>query len=37
MDRISSLIGILQHGRIHLYLMYSFVTLLVLLVFVRWQ
>lgn len=35
-DKISGLIGILQHGRIHLYLMYSFVTLLVLLVFVRW-
>ncbi len=36
MDRISGLIGILQHGRIHLYLMYSFATLLVLLVFIRW-
>jgi hydrogenase-4 component B len=34
-ERISSWIGILQHGRIHLYLLYSFVTLLALLLFVR--
>ena len=33
-ERIASLIGILQHGRIHLYLLYSFVTLLSLLLFV---
>jgi formate hydrogenlyase subunit 3/multisubunit Na+/H+ antiporter MnhD subunit len=36
MDKLSGAVGILQHGRIHLYLMYSFVTLLVLLIFVRW-
>jgi hydrogenase-4 component B len=34
-ERIASWIGILQHGRIHLYLLYSFVTLLALLLFVR--
>ena len=34
-DRLSSAIGILQRGRIHVYLLYSFVTLLVLLAFVR--
>jgi hydrogenase-4 component B len=34
-ELISSWIGILQHGRIHLYLLYSFVTLLALLLFVR--
>jgi len=34
-ERISSWIGILQHGRIHLYLLYSFVTLLALLLFVH--
>ena len=34
-ERISSWIGILQHGRIHLYLLYSFVTLLALLMFVH--
>ncbi len=34
-ERVASWIGILQHGRIHLYLLYSFVTLLVLLLFVR--
>jgi hydrogenase-4 component B len=34
-ERISSWIGILQHGRIHLYLLYSFATLLALLLFVR--
>lgn len=33
-ERVASLIGILQHGRIHLYLLYSFVTLLALLLFV---
>jgi hypothetical protein len=32
-DWIASRIGILQHGRIYLYLLYSFVTLLALLVF----
>jgi len=34
-DRLSALIGRLQHGRIHIYLLYSFVTLLALLAFVR--
>ncbi len=34
-ERISSLIGRLQHGRIHIYLLYSFTTLIVLLLFVR--
>ena len=34
-ERIASWIGLLQHGRIHLYLLYSFVTLLALLLFVR--
>ena len=34
-ERLSTLIGMLQHGRIHIYLLYSFVTLLVLLLFVR--
>jgi hydrogenase-4 component B len=32
---LSAKIGILQHGRIHLYLLYSFVTLLALLMFIR--
>jgi len=32
---ISGLFGKLQHGRIHVYLMYSFVTLLALLAFIR--
>ena len=34
-ERIASWIGLLQHGRIHIYLLYSFVTLLALLLFVR--
>ena len=34
-ERIASWIGVLQHGRIHLYLLYSFITLLALLLFVR--
>lgn len=34
-DWIASRIGILQHGRIYLYLLYSFATLLVLLIFVH--
>jgi hydrogenase-4 component B len=34
-ERIAAWIGVLQHGRIHLYLLYSFVTLLALLFFVR--
>ncbi len=34
-ERVASWIGILQHGRIHLYLLYSFATLLALLLFVR--
>ncbi|MDP1939331.1 MAG: hydrogenase 4 subunit B, partial [Gallionella sp.] len=34
-DKISALTGKLQHGRIHAYLLYSFVTLLALLAFVR--
>jgi NADH:ubiquinone oxidoreductase subunit 5 (subunit L)/multisubunit Na+/H+ antiporter MnhA subunit len=33
-EKLSSLAGLLQHGRIHLYLTYTFVTLIVLLVFV---
>ncbi|MBT9612266.1 MAG: hydrogenase 4 subunit B [Burkholderiales bacterium] len=36
-DKLSAWISILQHGRIHLYLMYSFVTLLLMLVLVRWS
>jgi formate hydrogenlyase subunit 3/multisubunit Na+/H+ antiporter MnhD subunit len=32
--KLSSLVSLLQHGRIHLYLTYTFVTLVVLLVFV---
>jgi hydrogenase-4 component B len=34
-ERLSQTISILQHGRIHIYLLYSFVTLLVLLLFTR--
>jgi hydrogenase-4 component B len=34
-ERIAAWIGVLQHGRIHLYLLYSFATLLALLLFVR--
>jgi formate hydrogenlyase subunit 3/multisubunit Na+/H+ antiporter MnhD subunit len=34
-EKIASLVGRLQHGRIHIYLLYSFVTLLALLAFVR--
>ena len=34
-EKVSSLVGLLQHGRINIYLTYSFVTLLVLLAFVR--
>ena len=34
-ERLSALIGKLQHGRIHIYLLYSFVTLLALLAFAR--
>jgi hypothetical protein len=34
-DWVSRLIGALQHGRIHLYLVYSFVTLLTLLFLIR--
>ena len=33
-EKLSSWVGLLQHGRIHLYLTYTFVTLVVLLVFV---
>jgi hypothetical protein len=33
-EKLSSLAGLLQHGRIHLYLTYTFVTLIVLLMFV---
>jgi formate hydrogenlyase subunit 3/multisubunit Na+/H+ antiporter MnhD subunit len=33
-EKLSALAGLLQHGRIHLYLTYTFVTLVVLLVFV---
>jgi hypothetical protein len=34
-EKLSTLIGRLQHGRIPLYLLYSFVTLIALLAFVR--
>jgi formate hydrogenlyase subunit 3/multisubunit Na+/H+ antiporter MnhD subunit len=34
-ERVSALVGKLQHGRIHIYLLYSFLTLLALLAFVR--
>ena len=34
-EKLSALTGKLQHGRIHIYLMYSFVTLLALLAFIR--
>jgi len=34
-EKLSALIGKLQHGRIHVYLLYSFVTLLALLAFIR--
>lgn len=34
-ERIAGWIGVLQHGRIHLYLLYSFATLLALLFFVH--
>jgi formate hydrogenlyase subunit 3/multisubunit Na+/H+ antiporter MnhD subunit len=34
-ETLSALIGKLQHGRIHIYLLYSFVTLLALLAFIR--
>ncbi len=34
-ERISEWVGLLQQGRIHIYLIYSFVTLLLLLVFAR--
>jgi hydrogenase-4 component B len=34
-ERLSSLVGILQHGRIHLYLIYSFATLLLLLLLIQ--
>ncbi|MDD5241647.1 MAG: hydrogenase 4 subunit B [Sulfuricella sp.] len=34
-ETLSALIGKLQHGRIHVYLLYSFVTLLALLAFIR--
>ena len=30
-ERVSALVGVLQHGRIAVYLIYSFVTLLLLL------
>ncbi|MDP2759307.1 MAG: hydrogenase 4 subunit B [Sideroxyarcus sp.] len=33
-EKLSALAGLLQHGRIHLYLTYTFVTLIVLLLFV---
>lgn len=36
-DKLSAWISILQHGKIHVYLMYSFVTLLLMLVMVRWS
>jgi hypothetical protein len=32
---LSGLVGVLQHGRIHLYLIYSFATLLVLLLVIQ--
>ena len=34
-ERLAAWVGILQHGRIYLYLLYSFVTLLALLMFMR--
>ncbi len=34
-ERLSLRISTLQHGRIHIYLLYSFVTLLFLLLFTR--
>jgi len=34
-ERLSSLAGVLQHGRVHLYLIYSFATLLVLLLLIQ--
>jgi len=34
-EKIAALVGKLQHGRIHIYLLYSFATLLTLLAFVR--
>jgi formate hydrogenlyase subunit 3/multisubunit Na+/H+ antiporter MnhD subunit len=34
-EKIAALVGRLQHGRIHIYLLYSFITLLALLAFVR--
>jgi hypothetical protein len=34
-ERLSSLVGILHHGRIHLYLIYSFATLLALLLLIQ--
>ena len=34
-EKISVLVGKLQHGRIHIYLLYSFITLLALLAFLR--
>lgn len=34
-ERVAAWIGILQHGRIYIYLLYSFVTLLALLMFMR--
>jgi hypothetical protein len=34
-ERVSALVGVLQRGRIALYLIYSFVTLLLLLLIVR--
>jgi hydrogenase-4 component B len=34
-ERLSALLGILQHGRIHLYLIYSFATLLLLLLLIQ--
>ena len=34
-EKVAALVGRLQHGRIHIYLLYSFVTLLALLAFVR--
>lgn len=33
-EKLATMVGLLQHGRIHLYLTYTFVTLLVLLLFV---
>jgi len=34
-ERLSGWIGVLQRGRIHIYLIYSFATLILLLVFAR--